>query len=78
MGGTHRHREGAHPPSPILIFKSALRFPKEASMGGTHSHREGAHPSSPIAIFKVVTPPPRRCPSQHPPPHPIHPRQHHT
>ena len=51
MGGTHGNTESAHPSSPILIFKSALRFPKEASMGGTHSHREGAHPSSPILIL---------------------------
>ena len=54
MGGTHRHREGAHPSSPILIFKCALLFPKEASMDGTHRHREGAHPSSPILIFNCA------------------------
>ena len=40
MGGTHRHREGAHPSSPILILKSALQFPKEASIVGTHNHRD--------------------------------------
>ena len=54
MGGTHGNTESAHPSSPILIFKSALRFPKEASMGGTHSHREGAHPSSPILLLKCA------------------------
>ena len=55
MGGTHGNTESAHPSSPILIFKSALRFPKEASMGGTHRHSDSARPSSPILIFKKCT-----------------------
>ena len=82
MGGTHRHRECAHPSSPILIFKCALHFPKEASMDGKHRHREGSHPSSPncsnfqlctafpIRCIAVIlgwqTLPPRRCPPTRP------------